>query len=204
MSTTRERILDAARELLLVRGFASTTVDSVLEKAEVSKGAFFHHFPSKADLGRAVVERYAQQDVELLESFMAEAEATADDPARQLVAFLGNLEKVSDDLLAEQPACLFVSFIYERELSDPHTDEVVRRAVLHWRDRILGKLEQAARMSPDLPSVDLPSLADQVFTTIEGALLLSRALDDVTRMRTQLAHLRHYLQLLFDLPVDGT
>lgn len=169
-----------------------------------------HHLPGRSQAQvRAVltphlVARYAQEDAEMLESVMAEAEATADDPALQLVAFLRNLEKVSDDLIVEQPACLFVSFIYERGLSDPHTDEVVRRAVLHWRERILAKLEGAAALRPDLPAVDLPSLADQVFTTIEGALLLSRALDDLGRMRTQLAHLRHYLELLFGLPLEGT
>ncbi|MFP3913516.1 MAG: TetR/AcrR family transcriptional regulator [Actinomycetota bacterium] len=202
MATTRDRILDAARDLLGVRGFASTTVDSVLERAGVSKGAFFHHFPSKAALGRAVVERYAAEDAALLEELMGRAEATWDDPARQLVGFIRSLEGLAVDIGAEQPACLFVSFIYERDLADDDTDEVVRHAVLHWRERIQEKLEQAAGRE-GLPPVDLTSLADQVFTTVEGALLLARALDDPSRMQAQLAHLRHYLELLFHLPVDG-
>ena len=49
---TRERILDAAQQLVMERGFSATTVDAILEAAGSSKGAFFHHFASKADLGR--------------------------------------------------------------------------------------------------------------------------------------------------------
>src|SRR5690606_25437002 len=47
----RDRILASARALVLDRGFASTTVDAVLTEAGASKGAFFHHFPSKGALG---------------------------------------------------------------------------------------------------------------------------------------------------------
>jgi hypothetical protein len=54
-----------------------------------------------------------------------------------------------------------------------------------------------------MPAVDLPSLADQLFTVLEGAFLLTRALADRTAFRRQLAHLRHYLELLFGLPVDA-
>jgi hypothetical protein len=45
--------------------------------------------------------------------------------------------------------------------------------------------------------MDLEALADHWFTTFEGAPLLAQAVDDPTSMRGQIAHLRHYLELLF-------
>lgn len=200
-TTARDRILDAARALVLDRGFGSTTIDEVLAAASASKGAFFHHFPSKAELGRALVERYAADDAATLETFMAAAEQATDDPAEQLVAFVRQFENVAETAMQVQPACLFVSFIYEHGLAPAGTDEVVVRSILHWRERLLEKLQQAAATRPSLPPVDLPSLADQMFTVVEGAFLLARALDDPTRMRAQLAHLRHYLELIFGLEV---
>jgi TetR/AcrR family transcriptional regulator, transcriptional repressor for nem operon len=196
-ATTRERILDAAQRLVLAHGFSATTVDAVLGEAAASKGAFFHHFPSKAHLGRALVERYASADAEALDTAMAAAEAATDDPAEQLVELLRGFEGVADSVLAAQPNCLFVSFIYEADLGGAGTDEIVTHAILHWRERILDKLEQAAAGRPVAPGVDLPSLADQLFTVFEGSFLLARALDDPTCVRRQLAHLRHYLELLF-------
>jgi TetR/AcrR family transcriptional regulator, transcriptional repressor for nem operon len=194
---TRERILDAAQRLVIEHGFGSTTVDAVLVAASSSKGAFFHHFPSKAELGRALVERYAAADAELLESLMAAAEADGDDPADQLIAFVAAFERATD----AQPGCLFVSFIYEADLAGAGTEEVVAQSILLWRERILDKLETAAERRPSLAPVDLPSLADQVFTIFEGGFLLARALDEPAALRRQLAHLRHYLELLFDRPV---
>jgi TetR/AcrR family transcriptional regulator, transcriptional repressor for nem operon len=193
---TRERILDAAQHLVVAQGFGSTTVDAVLAAAGASKGAFFHHFPSKGHLGRALVERYAARDAEVLDTFMTAAEKESDDPAAQLIAFVRAFEEAADDILAVQPSCLFVSFIYEAELTEADTREIVVRSILHWRERILEKLAAVPR--PASSEVDLPSLADQVFTTFEGAFLLARALNDPTRMRCQLAHLRHYLELLFE------
>lgn len=197
--SVRERILEAARLLVLERGFAATTVDAVLAGAEASKGAFFHHFPSKAQLGRALVEQYAAGDRELLETFMAAAEAGTDDPAEQLVEFVRRLEHAADAASAVQPVCLFISFIYEAELTDAETSQVVTDSILHWRRRILDKLEAAARDREWLASADLPAVADHVFVTIEGAFLLGRALGDLSSLRAQIALLRDYLELLLDV-----
>ena len=192
----RERILAAAEPLVLSHGFAATTVDAVLDRAGASKGAFFHHFPSKVDLGRALVDRYAERDAQLLESTMTAAEAVTDDPAEQLIWFLERFEEAAGRLTAEQPGCLFVSFIYESGIADDETTRIMTASILHWRSRLLDKLQQAATDRPHLTDIDLPSLADQAFTTFEGAFLLARALDDPACVRGQLAHLRRYFELL--------
>jgi TetR/AcrR family transcriptional repressor of nem operon len=196
--TARERILDAARTQVLRHGFAATTVDAILESAEASKGAFFHHFPSKAHLGRALVERYVEQDIDHLETVMASAEAQSSDPAEQLLIFTRTFEQMADDAMAEQPQCLFVSFIYESELSDVGIEDLVFDSVMHWRARIVEKLELAAATRPRLRSLDLSALADHWFATFEGSFLLAQAVDDPSCMRRQLAHLRGYLELLFE------
>src|SRR3712207_5579596 len=90
---TRDRILDAAQHLLLERGFGGTSVDAVLAEASVTKGGFFHHFPSKQALGLALVARYASVDLQALEVFMPAAEAISDGPAEQVVAFVRAFEE---------------------------------------------------------------------------------------------------------------
>src|SRR5687768_1729645 len=128
-TATRERILDAAQGLVLERGFAGTSVDAVLGVASVTKGGFFHHFPSKQALGLALVERYAEFDVQALEDFMTAAEAQVEDPAEQLVTFVRLFEEGAAELTAMQPGCLFVSFVYERDLTAPGTDEIIAATI---------------------------------------------------------------------------
>jgi TetR/AcrR family transcriptional repressor of nem operon len=195
-TATRDRILDAAEALVLQHGFAATTVDAVLAAAGSSKGAFFHHFPSKAELGQALVARYADMDAATLERLMERAETLTDDPAAQLVAFLGAFEDELDDLAGAQPGCLFVSFIYESDLGGSGTEEIVRESILLWRRRLLAKLEAAAATRPSLADADLEALADAAFSAFQGGFLLARAMDDPGLLRRQVAHLRRYVELL--------
>lgn len=198
-TATRERILETAQRIVLERGFAATSVDAVLDGASVTKGAFFHHFPTKSELGHALLERYAAMDLEMLDTVMAAAEAETNDPAEQLIAFLRRFEEASDELAGVQPGCLFVSFIYEHQLNGDAGADIIVDTIRTWHERLLEKLEAAAAVHPPAAEVDMPSLADQVFTTFEGGFILARALDDPSRLRAQLSHLRHYLQLLFGL-----
>jgi TetR/AcrR family transcriptional repressor of nem operon len=195
---TRERILGAAQQLVMERGFSATTVDAILEAAGASKGAFFHHFSSKADLGHVLVERYARADGELLEHLMGQAEASTDNPADQLIEFLRLFEAGIEDLSLQQPGCLFVSFIYEQFPGQEATRKLILDDVLLWRARILDKLTLATKDRPPALPVDLNSLADQVFTTLEGGFILARATGDPLTLRDQLRHLRTYLTLLLE------
>src|SRR5262245_66274424 len=95
-SATRTRILDAAETLVLDQGFAGTSVDEVIATAETTKGGFFHHFASKQELARALVERYVAADLELLDDLMARSEAESDDPLKQFLHFVARQEQLRE------------------------------------------------------------------------------------------------------------
>ena len=53
---TRGRLISTARRLFAEGGFAATSTEEILGEAGVSRGALYHHFPSKTDLFRATFE----------------------------------------------------------------------------------------------------------------------------------------------------
>ena len=55
---SRQRLLTAARELLWLNSFGSVSVDDLCHQAEVNKGSFYHHFPSKVELAVAAFEAH--------------------------------------------------------------------------------------------------------------------------------------------------
>jgi AcrR family transcriptional regulator len=57
---TRRALLDAAVESLIEVGFARTTTLEVQRRADVSRGALLHHFPSKTELLVAAVDHLAE------------------------------------------------------------------------------------------------------------------------------------------------
>jgi len=49
-ASTRQRLVDAATELMWKHGIGEVSVDVILERAGVLRGSFYHFFASKADL----------------------------------------------------------------------------------------------------------------------------------------------------------
>ena len=197
-TATRTRLLDAAQSLVLERGFAGTSVDDVLVQAGSSKGAFFHHFASKADLGRALVGRWAEADAAHLEGTMARAERLAEDPLERLLAFTDLLIEEAGDLTPADVGCLFASFLYERQMVDAPTREVIADSMRLWRDRLAALIAAAAEAHPPRAPIDPLALADQLLIAFEGAFVVSRALDDPGVVGRQLEQYRDHLRLIFD------
>jgi TetR/AcrR family transcriptional regulator, transcriptional repressor for nem operon len=196
-SATRTRILDAALELVLDRGFAGTSVDDVIAAAGTTKGGFFHHFHSKQELGHALVERYVAADMELLDDLFARAERLSRDPLQQLLLFVGLQEEAADELAGDDPGCLYASFCYERDLFDDATRGTIADAVRSWRTRTRAKLDEVVVQYPPRTPVDLDTLADVGLALFEGAYVLSRSLGEPQLLKGQLRHFRNYLELLF-------
>src|SRR5437867_13167729 len=57
---TRTKLLAVARKLFASRGYAATSLDALVRRAGVTKGAFYHHFPDKQAVFRAVFEAIEQ------------------------------------------------------------------------------------------------------------------------------------------------
>ncbi|MBW3669309.1 MAG: TetR/AcrR family transcriptional regulator [Actinobacteria bacterium] len=78
---TRARLLDAATNLFAEHGYAGTSVDMVLAAADLSRGAFYHHFASKEAVFEAAVEATESRIIGAL----AEQAAVADSAKHSLV-----------------------------------------------------------------------------------------------------------------------
>ncbi len=195
-SATRERILTSAERLVIDNGYAATSVDQVIAASRTSKGAFFHHFGSKLDLARTLVERYAAADVAQLDAATEYAEAATDDPAGRVDAFLRFFEERADELMSEQSSCLYVSILTERQLVLDGTSAPITGAVVAWREGLVRLLRPALS---DAAEVDAEALADHVFVTFEGAFLLARSTGEPEHMRAQLRVLRQLVAGLLHL-----
>jgi AcrR family transcriptional regulator len=79
---TASRLLAIARKSLEQRGYAATTTQDIIGEAGVTKGALYHHFPSKPDLFEAV---YRQAEAEMGGRIQKASQAQAE-PFEQLVA----------------------------------------------------------------------------------------------------------------------
>lgn len=194
--STRTRLMDAAQDLILNFGYSGTSVDRVIDKAGVTKGTFFYYFKSKAELAHALVQRFADDDGDLLEESLASAEAAHDDPLDQVLHFIGIFEEMMADLTEPYPGCLFASYVMEKGLFDEETLGIARKALQRWREVLGRKFEAIARRHPPRRPVDPESLADGLNVIFEGAFILSNTYRQPQVVAEQLAHYRRYIELL--------
>lgn len=62
--TKRNEILDVALKLVYSKGYDKMTIQDILDELQISKGAFYHYFASKADVLDALVERMVVSQIE--------------------------------------------------------------------------------------------------------------------------------------------
>lgn len=201
---TRNKILDAAQDLVMSNGFAGTSIDEILRATDLTKGAFFHHFKGKGELARELVERYTLGDLGMFERFAAEVEAKFDDPLEQLNEFLQLFEHYICDSDDPAPGCMYAVYTYESSLFDPGVLDFVADTLRKWTSIYVRKYQEVIDVYPPALKVTARQLAEMTVSVVEGGLILQRAWGDTGVTCRQSEQLRNYLFLLFGAPKTET
>lgn len=203
-TATRDKILDSAQALVFEHGFTATTLERVLEKAELTKGAFFHHFASKDDLALALIERYLAGEVVMLDKFTERAETVSRDPLQQVLLIIGFLIEAIEEESPLIDGCLFASYAFELAEFDDATREMTRKGFVLWRKVIGAKIAKAMEKYPPRIPTDPYDLADTMLAAFEGGVVISRMEGDPQVIARKMGEFRNYVTLLFDADSGST
>jgi AcrR family transcriptional regulator len=81
-SQTRDRILEAARDLFLRQGFHATSLEQIAAEAGFTKGAVFSNFEGKADLFLALIDERTSERIGAMDNALARRSRTMEEEAR--------------------------------------------------------------------------------------------------------------------------
>ncbi|GEA52707.1 transcriptional regulator [Vibrio inusitatus NBRC 102082] len=104
MKDLKQKLLDVGFDLMSEQGFAGIGLTKILNKAEATKGSFYHHFKSKEDFGKTLLDDYFEDHLETLESYLLDTALT---PPQRIKAYFDYWcsEKLTEDF---QIKCLVV------------------------------------------------------------------------------------------------
>jgi AcrR family transcriptional regulator len=173
--TTRERLIAIGFHLFGARGYEATPVSALLDAAGIARGAFYHHFPTKADLFDAVLDRViahvAEQSVAAARAF--------DDPVESMRAACATWLDSALDPAVQRIVLLDAEAVVGwdrcRELDEQHT-----------LGRLKATLRRIAR-SGRLPGSEevVGVLAHMLLAAVgEAAMLIARAEDPAAARTT--------------------
>jgi AcrR family transcriptional regulator len=185
---TRERIVQAAAELIAERGAAGTSLDDVMAAAQASKSQLYHYFDDKHGLIEAVVE---YQSATVLD-FQARLLASVND--------WEDLERWADAMVATverrhaRGGCPIGTLAASLADTDESLRESLSDAFQAWRDAISGALGRLRDDQLIARDADLEKLTTITLSAIQGGLLLAKTTRDSSQLRVALdgaiAHLR--------------
>lgn len=197
---TREKILDAAEDAVLAKGFGATSIEELIAAVGITKSGFFYHFRDKNELARALLVRFLARDDAVLDDLFDRGGAPNARPADPLDAFLNGLDRFAD-IMAEMehghPGCLVATYCYNEVLFDREVRELNRQGVLAWRRRFRRIFEAINARHAANDVVDVDALADMVSSVTEGGIVMAKALKEPAVLVEQLRLLRSYVKLLY-------
>jgi len=191
---TRQKLLMAAFEEIYRRGFQAASLDTILVKAGVTKGALYHHFPDKAALGRAVVD-------EVVRGFLLDRWGISDlaeiegDP---ITALQHILRHRSDELTAREVelGCPLNNLAQEMSPLDESFRRRVNAIFDTWREAFARALEQGKKEGTVRRDVDSRKVAPFIVAAIEGSFGLAKSAKSAAMVRSNLEVLGEFLESL--------
>lgn len=191
---TREKLLRAAFEEIYRRGYQSASLDTILAKAGVTKGALYHHFPDKAALGKAVVEEVVTGLLLRRWSVESLAEAAGD----PVTAIQQVIRHRSAELTRREVelGCPLNNLAQEMSPLDQRFRRLVSRTFATWRGAFARALERGQAEGSVRRDVDPRKTSDFIVAAIEGSYGLAKNAQSTTMLRSNLEVLIGFLDTL--------
>lgn len=190
--TTRHSILQSSFEEIYFKGFQAASVNNIIKKTKLTKGAFFHHFKTKLDLGYAVVE-------ELLTALTFQIWIEPFKGDDNTISVLEEMYLGRITAFKNAPAilgCPLNNLSQEMSPIDDGFRERIQRVFELWINGFAEALENGKQAGVVSNGINSQLTAFTLISMIEGAISIAKGTQDIKFMDQGLLSYRNYLQLL--------
>lgn len=189
---TRTKILFAAYKEIHLNGFQAASLNNILAHTGVTKGALYHHFPNKTELGYAVIEEVISDRI--VRSFITPLN-DSDDPLQSLIMLIQQSGEAFS-LRDIQLGCPLSSLAQEMAPIDEGFRHRLNAIYELWHKAIFNAITKAQQSGQLIDQVDPEQVAVMVVATMEGCLSAGMISQDLTKLNFCGAGLIQYLNLI--------
>lgn len=194
---TREVLLQAAFEEIHRTGFQAASVDAILARTGVTKGALYHHFPTKTQLGYAVVEEVIRQRI--LQRWGHEVRE-GEDPIAHLIEKLRFEAQHRWPLAAIQVGCPVNNLANEMSPIDEGFRQRIEQVFHDWKAIIAQLIRQGQKSGHVRSDVKPEQVATFFVAAVEGTISMAKNAQDPKLLRDNFTMLQTYLAALRPTP----
>ena len=189
---TRGALLEAAFEEIHEQGFRAASLDSILKRSGVTKGALYHHFSNKAALGHAVIDEMILPVFKAAWALLKDESIHPIDRMKQVieehVARIGNEEIVR--------GCPLNNLVQEMAGVEEDFRIQLNQIVRAWVDQITAVLKQGQTNGQIRGGIDPDRAATMIVASYEGCMGLAKCSHSSELFGTCIAGMTDYVESL--------
>ncbi len=190
---TRKKLVSATRDLVLQRGFSGAGVDQICAAAGVTKGAFFHHFKTKDEIGQAALADWAAFGMGLY----AEARAK---PARYPLDHVHRFFEIMAGMVVAAPSpvtCVVGIMSQELANANPLLRGACATYLGNWTEFARQLLEEAKAARKPRVDFEAEEVAWYLNSLWQGSMLVAKTRRDPEIILKNLERARAHVDDLF-------
>jgi TetR/AcrR family transcriptional repressor of nem operon len=188
------KLLEAATNVVRIKGYNAARVDDICAAAGVTKGSFFHHFSTKEDLVLAAV---ADWDLATQSRFAAAPYHGHSDPLDRLLGYIEFRKAMFRGELFDF-SCMVAALVQDVYENHPAILDACRACIFgQVYTAVEADIEAAMRRHAHVEGFTAASLAAHIQAVIQGALVLAKADHSGEIASTCVDQLRLHVELLF-------
>lgn len=186
---TKQVILNESFKLFYENGFKTTSVDKIMKATNLSKGAFYHHYKNKKELGLAVISLKLQKRV--FDGMITPLYKSGDAVEILKTTFLDRLK--SFPTYYKQHGCPMNNFINEIGDMEIAYQAALKKIIEDWKAALIRLIDRGKMEGSIKATVNSHAAAVYLISAFEGIRGIRKLYDDDTILDEYVSGLSLYL-----------
>ena len=172
---TQDLIINTSFELFYEKGYNATSIPDIMKETSLSKGAFYHHFKNKHEIGKKVIENIIRKRIK--EGFIEPlAELNRNIPELLLYVFTNRIKNYSEREKAL--GCPANNLVGEIGYTEQDFRVILKSLFEEWREALINAIEHGKNRREIKNDVNSSSVAISLICAFEGVRSVRKVYDD--------------------------
>ncbi|MBD3822187.1 MAG: TetR/AcrR family transcriptional regulator [Thiotrichales bacterium] len=185
---SRKKLLDSAFQEIYKCGFQSASLSAILSETGLTKGALYHHFPTKKDLGLAVIDEVIYRALE--ERFLGPLK-NSDTPLQTLLEIIDRTKERT--LIRVELGCPLNNLVQEMSPLDEQFKDHLARVVTLWQGIVEEALLRSQKLGEIRADIDCKDTALFIFAAFEGCIGAAKNMQSAEVLASCIDRLHDYV-----------
>ncbi|MGJ8734332.1 MAG: TetR/AcrR family transcriptional regulator [Cellulophaga sp.] len=186
---TKQLIIDKAFNLFYRDGFKTTSIDKIMKETTLSKGAFYHHYKNKKELGTAVISLKVKKRV--VDGMIAPLLNSGNAFKILETVFINRLK--SFPFIDKQNGCPMNNLINEIGNTEIAYQQALKSIIEEWKTALVNVIERGKNEKSINTNIDSTAVAIYLISAFEGIRGIRKLYNDDAILNEYIKGLKLYL-----------